>query len=91
MAASLPLGVQMDPAAPDPAPLRTWRPYLLVVLHIVAQTDQTGLELLRLQAPTVILRSARQPSERRIMRMNGERGMDGGMMRWTMDGWTMEG
>lgn len=44
--------------------------YLLVLLHIVAQTDQTGLELLGHQGPAVVLRSAKHPmTEHRIVRM----------------------
>lgn len=35
--------------------------YLLVILHIVAQTDQTGLELLGHQGPAVVLRSVKDP------------------------------
>lgn len=45
--------------------------YLLVLLHIVAQTDQTGLELLSHQGSAVVLRSAKHPmTEHRIVRMN---------------------
>lgn len=53
--------------------------YLLVVLHIVAQTDQTGLELLGHQRPAVVLRSANRPTtEHRVMRMNQSQHRDGG-------------
>lgn len=52
--------------------------YLLVVLHIVAQTDQTGLELLGHQGPTVVLRSAKHPmTGRHVMRMNQLQHRDG--------------
>lgn len=49
----------------------SWSSYLLVVLHIVAQTDQTGLELLSHQGPAVVLRLAKHPiTECRVMKMN---------------------
>lgn len=52
-------------------PLSSRSSYLLVVLHIVAQTDQTGFELLCHQGPAVVLRSAKHPmTEHHIMRMN---------------------
>lgn len=46
--------------------------YLLVVLHIVAQTDQTGLKLLGHQGPAVVLRFGHVPNDKRsnIMRVN---------------------
>lgn len=57
------------PSLSVPAVLRG--SYLLVVLHIVAQTDQTGLELLGHQGPAVVLRSAKHPmTEHHVMRMN---------------------
>lgn len=64
---------------PDRHLLFSWSSYLLVVLHIVAQTDQTGLELLGLQGPAVVLRSAKHPmTERHVMRMNQSQHRDGG-------------
>jgi len=57
----------------------SWSSYLLVVLHIVAQTDQTGLELLGHQGPAVVLRSVKHPmTEHHIMRMNRSQHRDGG-------------
>lgn len=44
-----------------PLPPSCWSSYLLVILHIVAQTDQTGLELLGHQGPAVVLRSVKDP------------------------------
>lgn len=51
---------------------RSRTPYLLVVLHIVAQTDQTRFELLGLQGPAVVLRFGHAPNDKRsnIMRVN---------------------
>lgn len=76
----------------------SWNPYLLVVLHIVAQTDQTGLELLGRQGPTVVLRLAKHPvTERHVMRMNQSQHRDGSgwwpydpqhaRRRWGHGGW----
>lgn len=42
----------------------SWTPYLLVVLHIVAQTDQTGFELLCHQGPAVVLRFSHAPNDK---------------------------
>lgn len=40
---------------------RSGSSYLLVVLHIVAQTDQAGLELLVIQVAAVVLGSVKTP------------------------------
>lgn len=77
----------------------SWSSYLLVVLHIVAQTDQTGLELLGHQGPAVVLRSAKHPmTERHIMKMNQSWCRDGSGWPWESTGckkkmrvWRMEG
>lgn len=78
---------------PSVSPPRGRRSYLLVILHIVAQTDQTGLELLGHQGPAVVLRSAREPndgaapredeSERRGWRMGGD--VDGMQRQWVVE------
>lgn len=47
--------------------------YLLVVFHVVAKTDQAGLELLGHQRAAVVLRSAKQPTTR-ATRQNAIRG-----------------